>query len=576
MNRLNEQIDFSPDSANHYRSGWLIYGAALLMIMVMLGRNALTGGEGDLAWGLQMAKNGKDLFRIDFTEYPQLKWLCHFWAFPAKLFGTSELVCRLPAAIAALLTLDGTMRLAAKFFNLRSSCTAGWLLLGSFGFLHWGRHGSMYMICCAVLVWCAVFLCSNEMTFTQYYAFFLLSTFGFCVWGMQFIIPWLGIWILKKNYSFKPEAMLMIPAFFSASVTGLWILFLFTLSPEGSINEAFFNLFSGIAEVLKKSFFEAVFPGKMWSLYPEALLNLPRMLLPWTFLTAISVCGMLMRFNGQNLKVKKLIIATGVIFLLIGIFPSRRWQFQLCQLPFFILLTSGSIAGECGKVKFNQFIGTVTSWIFSIIGALTTGLAITWPLWDMLFRISPPLLLMTIVPISGLMSIVFLVFDTGPQSAVEKRSGMHGPWSGYILAGVCLSAAFYTLTVPAMTRYRTERRFWSQCGAVSSNMPPEKIIFYGYAPKSTARYYLDLPQGITELYDDGQFLRHFRTLAAGEAVLILRKIDLDAAKALLAKTKWHLTAPEPLIREGEKVRLFSGKGSYGEEFLIFKVRNSAL
>ena len=576
MNWNDEQIDFSPDSVNHYRSRWLIYGSALLMLLFMLGRNALTGGEGDLAWGLRMAKNGKDLFSMDFTEFISLKWLCHFWALPAKLFGTSELVCRLPAAIGALLALDGTMRLGEKFFNSRSSCTAGWLLLGSFGFLHWGRHSSMHMICCAILVWCAVFLCSNEMTFTQYYAFFLLSTVGFCVWGMQFILPWLGIWVLKDNYSFKPAAMIILPAFCSAAVTGLWILFLFTLSPDGSINEAFFNLFHGIAGVMKKSFYDMVFPGKMWHLYPEALFNIPRMLLPWTLLTAVSVLGMLLRFNEQSVKTRKLLIAAGIIFLLIGIFPSRRWQFQLSLLPFLILLTAGSIAGECGKIRFNQIIGTITGWIFSIIGALTAGLAITWPLWDMLFKISPPLLLMTGVPFLGLLSIVFLVFDTGSQSAVEKRSGMRGSWSGYILAGVCLSAAFYSLTIPAMTRYRNERRFWSKCGAESLNLPQEKIIFYGHTPNSVARYYLNLPQGVTLLADDGQFLNHFKTLAAGEAVLILRKVDLEAAKELLAKTRWRLTTVEPLIREGEKFRLFSSEKVSEEEFLIFKVRNAAV
>ena len=571
MNRNDGQIDFSPDSTNHYRAGWLIYGTALLMLLFMLGRNALTGGEGDLAWGLQMAKSGRDLFGIDFTGSAPLKWFCRLWALPANLFGTSEWFCRLPSAIAALLMLDGTMRIAKRFFNLRTSCTAGWLLLGSFGFLHWGRHSSMYMMCCAVLIWCAVLLCENEFTFTRYYSFFLLSTFGFCVWGFYFILPWLGIWVLKNKFSFKSGSMKIFSALFSALVTGLWILFLLTISAEGTLRAAFSNLFSGIADVMIHSFCNTIFPGKMWSLYPESLLNLPRMLLPWSLLSAVAITGMLIRFKEQNPQTRKLIITTAVIFLLTGIFPSRRWQFQLCQLPFFILLTAGSIAGECGKSKYNQIIGIITGWIFSIIGALAAGLVITWPLWEILFRISPPLLLMTGVPFAGLLSIAFLVFDTGSQSAVEKKSGMRGSWSGYILAGVCLAAAFYSLSIPAMSAFRSEQKFWSKCGSAGINLPKENIIFYRESPNSAARYYMSLAQGFTETLDDEQFLQHLGVLSPGETILILQKSDLDTLRKLLTGTPWRLASTEPVIAEGEKVRLFSSGKTSEKEFLAFKL-----
>ena len=55
------------------------------------------------------------------------------------------------------------------------------------------------------------------------------------------------------------------------------------------------------------------------------------------------LAGMCVRFREVPEKIQKLLISQAVMFLLIGVFPGKRWQYMLPMLPFFVVLTAGGL-----------------------------------------------------------------------------------------------------------------------------------------------------------------------------------------------------------------------------------------
>ena len=122
MNRNYEIIDFSPESAPLRRTALLIYGAAVTVLLVLLGRNALTGSEGALAQSVREFSLGLDMFAGEKIFVPQsdvnlfagkIYWL---WSCVA---GVSEWSLRLFTAFFALLLFSGTMTIAGKFLTAK-------------------------------------------------------------------------------------------------------------------------------------------------------------------------------------------------------------------------------------------------------------------------------------------------------------------------------------------------------------------------------------------------------------------------------------------------------------------------
>jgi 4-amino-4-deoxy-L-arabinose transferase-like glycosyltransferase len=161
MNKIFPDIDFTPEQNPLRRSIWIIFICAASILLFMLGTSALHGSEGNMAESIRELSIGKDIFAPE--NWPQNAekmplWFSRWRGLAAEFFGAGEFSCRLFSAVAALFCLGGTMLLAQEFFERRTMCCTAWLLLGSYGFIYWGRHVSIFMTMTAWVIWCAVFL----------------------------------------------------------------------------------------------------------------------------------------------------------------------------------------------------------------------------------------------------------------------------------------------------------------------------------------------------------------------------------------------------------------------------------
>ncbi len=557
MNKNYETIDFSPESAPLRRTTLLIYGAAAAVLMLLLGRNALINSEGVLALCVREITMGMDVFAgegVSVSRSAADLFAGRILSLLTGVTGISEWFLRLPAAFFAMLMFAGTMQLAGRLFDRKTAFTAGWLLLGSYGFLHWGRHISWHMMLTAWVVWCIVLMLKKEPDRTGGFFPALLFFLGLLLWGFYFLLP-----VLAVIFFFPPRIRVM-PAV-AALFPALGILLLLVHFPGRTPGADMEILLDTVWRNWMESFRMMIYPGghvSWWQMWE----NLPRLLLPWTPVSLVALGGMFYRRRELPENVRKLLFAAVVMFLLTGIFPGKKWQYALPLLPLFTVLSAGGIAGECGVLNWNRIAETAMNWAFSLAGALTAAVVVTFPLWDMLLKASPPLTLMLLVPAMGFLAIALLIFDTGPTCAEEKVSGMCGSWSGYILAGVVLSAALWCVVIPSLTKFRTGRPFWKKCGAVVRSMPPENVIFAGVSPGALSYFYMDVRQKFAEVPQVTGVAGYCRGISGDAAVVITAKEQFGAIQLELLKTSWRI-ADSPLAVEGAPLILPGSDESSG-------------
>lgn len=552
-------MDFSPESGPSSRPGWIIGAAALAALLLLLGRNALVSSEGDLAECVREILQGREVFPCGGVWVPDAPgdlFLGRLTALLAGVLGNTEWTLRLPSVLAALLTLGGTMKLTAAFFDRKTAFAAGWLTIGSYGFLFWGRHASWHMMPAATTVWCAVLLVRSEKRFASAAALGVLALTGMLWWGWFFLLPLLALTPLFRQGGFvRAGKWYWCGAGLTAALAALAGFGLLICSFAPGIGEIPRYALEMEYEVWHTSRVLMLWPGAGNLSWYGALENLPRLLLPWVPLTAVALAGMIVRRRELSPDVRRLLWTAGLLMALTGIFPGRRWQYQLPMLPVFLVLTAGGVTGECGVERWNFRVGQGMEILFSLLGSLAAAVAVTYPVWDMLLKVSPPLSIMVGVPLLGLLAVVLLIFDTGPTCAVERSSGMRGAWSGYILAGTVLSVALWSVTVPSLTKFRSGRPFWRKCGAIVRTFPPENIILAGNPPNASELYYLDLPGEATAVAEPEPFRRCLNScIKGGQAVVILRRRDAEKFIRATLGTRWGWRE-KPEIREGVPLRL---------------------
>ena len=185
---------------------------ALPVLLFYLGKSELLNVEGELASCVRMMQGpGISVGRW----YPES---CHTVIFSrlinelSRIFPMSEWLLRIPSLLAALAMLAGTILLSLEIFERKNAVFAGWLLLGSYGFLYWGRVGSSPMFGAAAAMWCAALFfgrkSSESSLFRRSFDFFVMLgvVLLFCGYttALGIILLLLPQWIaLLKNRSFS-------------------------------------------------------------------------------------------------------------------------------------------------------------------------------------------------------------------------------------------------------------------------------------------------------------------------------------------------------------------------------------
>lgn len=570
MNKIFPEIDFTPEQSPLRRSIWIIFICAASILLFMLGTSALQGSEGNMAESIRELSVGKDIFAPENWHQEAEKmplWFSRWRGLAAAFFGSSEFSCRLFSAVAALFCLGGTMLLAQEFFERRAMCCTAWLLIGSYGFIYWGRHVSTFMTLTAWVIWCAVFLYRERMNFLNRAVICFMLFAGSLWWGLNFIllIPSLFCITFERSRKFFThwQTAAALPA-------GAVVLLLLSAWQTGFAGVPFAAYPARIWQQISGTFLESWYefmpsPSDRWYPVPG---NLPRLLLPWTLPAAVVIAGMFREWKKLPSSSKFLLTGTLAMIIFTGFFPGRRWQYQLPMLPFCLIITGAGIAGCTGNEAWHQRANFLMKWFFAVMCSFCLCAVITWPLWNTIFQVSPPLWIMFGMPLLGCAGLAALIFDTGRSSAVENVSGMNGSWSGYILAGVCFMAALLSVALPSLTRYRSGKTFWQKCGKTAIALPSGEMIFYGSLPDPKARFYMALPYTCTATARD-ELLEYLNKAKVPQLLIVVRREKVAEINELLKESQWVLETSTPLAAETSLTDLAEKQG---DKYLLLQLR----
>ncbi len=576
MNKNFPTIDFAPESAPMRRTKLLIYVSACIILLAFSGQNALYGDEGDLAEAIRQMFLGNDIFSSECWWQPDTRsflWFCRLRMLPALFFGGGELICRLFTIISAICLLSGTMFLAGKFFNRRAGACAAWMMIASYGFIYWGRYAGSFM---SLALWVLLTVICLRNVYDRFWwrsIFFLLIFSGTVWWGMNYLLFLPGIVIISFNGNLR---ILLWKSSLIAIGFAALVVFAVSCLLVGSSGVPWLDYPARFWYQFKISFAESCI-APVWSEYGlnniyKPSFNLLRVLFPWSLPVAAAVAGMIRKWSDLSGSHRRLLAGTLVMLLCAALFPGRRWQYLLGALPFFIMICAG-VTVECvGMDSWSRIADRIMWWSFCFLGSLAVAVIVTWPLWQMIFRSSPPLQLMLGVPFLGVAALLFLVFDTGGGCAVERVSGMNGPWSGYILAGVCLMTAVFVVALSAVDPFRSGRPFWKHCGDLAHHLPPHEIIYCGSFPDSKHLYYMALPAGCTVVQSPGEFAGILKNIHSGEALLIVSRADFDAVSAALKNAGWSPADEKPLAVESGAVDFYGDASSDGSKFIVCRIK----
>ena len=549
----------------------LMFCAAAAVLLLLLGRNALISSEGDLAECVREILRGRDIFAdgmwIGKPDAPGVFFAARLTAYLAEVVGLSEWTLRLPSALAALAALAGMVTLADTLFGRRTGTLAGWLLIGSYGFLFWGRHASWHMMPAAALIWTAALAVRPEKRFFGTAVLLTLILTGTLLWGWFFVLPLLAAVPLFRAGGFALSGWkIRVGAVLAAvAATAAIALLLSDVFRRGFVG-GWVGFAAAQRQVWRCSRQVMIWSSTDRRPWYEALENLPRLLLPWVPLTVLAIFALWRERRELTPGLKALLRSAGLLILLCGIFPGRRWQYQLPMLPTFTILTAAGLT-VVPDAGWNRRIGRLLLLAFALLGSLAATVAVTYPLWPLLLKITPPLTIIPGVPLFGLLALTLLVFDH-PDGVAARSSGLTSPWTGGILAGVVLGVSLWCVTIPSLTKFRRGRIFWRKCGQETRTLPMDHVIFAGSAPRHEELFYMDPPGEAAVKPDPQSFREHLMTRKTGSVVVIVRRRD-RAAFNMAAQAAGREFRSKPKLREGMPLRLWGRPESADKRYELY-------
>ena len=555
------------------RSVFFLTVMAIPVLLILLGQSALLPVEGEWAACSRIAVDGggfadggmwqpENFHNIIFGRVVREL---------SRLVPLSEWLIRLPTVLAALAFLAGSMVLALEVTDRKTAVFTGWLMLGTYGFLYWGRVGSCQMFAAAAVIWAAVVFygrarnrrLSFHIGLDFFFLFFItLTTCGITpALGMvMFLLPqWVAI-LTANKWTWRQTGML----FASAVCAGVLLAVLIF----GAIYVRRMNF--SFSENLRYSLWVSVqlyrstvreFFSSAGINFAENLLHLPRLMLPWTLLLPAAVYGLWNRRHELQDEHKRLLIGIGLFILSTGIYPVRRWGIMLPMLGPVLIMLSLGFSSRFRHEIWEARVEVVVRSIFIAAASLAMALPCTWPLWDKLLGVEPPLLLMMLAAVTGILTLLVLTYCIRQGNVMEKIIKRQSPLAGTVLAGVMLSTFVNCVLFPEMNMFRTERVFWQRSSSELAQCypQPEAVIFYKMRLPEAAIFYLEskIPLKAVASAEELDTLLRSR----GGSIAVISHASPDAAKelhTLAAKNRRRFRESSALVTEALPVAFLHG------------------
>ena len=464
---------------------WFCAVAALL---VFLGRNSLFGVESINAEAARELRVNGVLWPpgINFESFPGLP-LLSCWSIAACFFagGVSEFAARLPVALAALALLVGVRSFSASLFDRRTALLAGWLTLGSYGFLYWGRSAAGYIPGCAAVVWAVAWYHRScpRFGFWRALVFYLLVILGaalqspcFLLLPGAFLLP--GMWHNRRGtelFSLRSLAALIVVSAMAAA----WFLF-YRWAEAVQLWQAVVGLFQdGIRTLCFKSGGALLNSGGERSepVY-VGFYEVPRLMLPWTLVTAVAVVGMIRRFRSLPTESKSLLRGLLLLFLACSCPDSCRWPDFLPLLPFLAVTTAAGLL-DPGNERWNRGAVFLTRSAIVLLAALGAVSPVALPVWRYLLRFELPMVVLAVWPIVGILVLLLMLLDSHPAQPLCRLTGLPPLLGSTILGGTMATICLISLVVPALRELRTEKTFLLELKSEVEDFAPESVVFIG-------------------------------------------------------------------------------------------------
>ena len=477
------------------RSEILFWSAAVVMLLLFLGRNALWGMEGRTAEIVRNMLLTGDIFSFQINRVVQNSMPLGYWAvLPGTfLFGTDEFMLRLPTAFFALVLLWATGKITERLFDVQTALISRWVLLGTYGFIFWARIASPDMANAAVTACAAAcfFYWKDEPDFKDYLLFYFLLGAGSLFKGIPVAAVTLALIIpcavvrrgLGKYCSLKNLAA------FCCSAVFVIIVYLICGAADNSCPGG--NPAEGAVDMLwKKQIWRLLDARNLAQPFYCYIYHLPRILLPWSGIFIAGFISFFKRRRELNPEFSALLTGMIIAFILFFLSGSRSWYYLLPLVPFCSVVTAAVLAGFSGESSVMDWLLELTYFALLIFASLAFALPIAIPLQGVIFSYHIPGCAIVFSCLAGSLVIILLIFDRGEDNFISRLFSMPPRIAG-MTAGIAIAVtALFCAVIPNFTVFRTEKPFVQELKKELEGIDPERIFIYSSSLHPRVLFYL--------------------------------------------------------------------------------------
>ena len=489
----------------------LFWIPAALLLFLNLGIGGLKGSEGRWADVVRMMFLTGDFLHpmINFEPYFD-KPLFSYWAIAAgtALSGgeVTELLIRIPSAVAGLISLWATRLIASRFAGKETGFFAGWILLTVYSFAFWGRLGEADMLNLAfgTLAVSWYVLNRDKTDFGPYLLFGLLCAVGGQTKGLSAIaVPVLAVLAdLTLRRSWKKHLNWKI---FAAGILSLGVyltpFLLAALKKDYTDN--------GLTLVFQENiqrFFNSLDHKQPWYAY---FIHLPQLFLPWTPFLILAVIAGVKQWKTSGPDDRWILVSCGLIFLVFSLSDSKRVYYILPILPYCAILTARFMLSEGNGMfeKIRNVLLQCYAWLVPLVAAALLATAGFFSFRNgKIQKYAPPpelvkLVLLTMLLTALILLVIWLFFRRRipVQSFPGGGTGRNFMLSAFSCA--VLLIGFFCILMPRISEsMRTEKKFFTGLRKQfsSSGIPGNRIFFFHHN-YTNASFYLKHPKKIEVL-----------------------------------------------------------------------------
>jgi 4-amino-4-deoxy-L-arabinose transferase-like glycosyltransferase len=494
--------------------------SAVFILFWSLGVKGLWGPEDRWAEVVREMRLTGDYFHPMINGKPYFdKPLLGYWLialFAAVTGRLDEGIVRLPSAIAGVLALGAMISLGRKLWSKSMARVAGWILLGSYGFVFWARTGEADMENMAAIILAVAWYWHRREKpgFLSYVVFYLICFLGAQTKGMATIaVPILVILPdLIRQRRWRSHVSVAHGLALLVGLSVYLVPFAFSDTSEASYHA------SGLGLAIRENIIRYIRPFDHEEPFYVYFYDLPKLLFPWIPLFIGAIWLSCARFKKLDWPSQWLVIATALVFLFFTLCGSRRSYYILPILPFCALMVSLYLTVEAAEPL--HLMLDIQRWVFIVILAAEILSPLIWLVVrsHVSFTLSGLLLVATLC--LGALALGGLIVGRIRPARLTQILGAQENVVGLIATCVLIMGGFFCWQDQLLNAYRSEKPFSMALKSRAQSVGAGQIAFFRKFSIKTL-FYMDLPEPVTVL-DDVDEVKPFLNSTKETRILVSR------------------------------------------------------